>query len=154
MTAPCSISCAISAVFIIGMIYMTNATSTNKTIQKYQEQLPQNLKTLYEKIVKERTAIYYQGYILGFIISLFVILYSRKHMSSTSVVCTVIAISFLTNYFYYTLAPKTNWMLDSIKTPEQTKAWLKMYRNMQVYYHGGLVLGIVAVAIFAFAFRC
>ena len=44
-------------------------------------------------------------------------------------------------------------MLDYIKTPEQTKAWLQMYRGMQVYYHSGLVLGIIAVGVFAFAFR-
>jgi hypothetical protein len=44
-------------------------------------------------------------------------------------------------------------MLDYIKTPAQTKAWLHMYRGMQIYYHSGLVLGIIAVGVFAFAFR-
>jgi len=29
-----------------------------------------------------------------------------------------------------------------------------MYRGMQVYYHTGLVLGIIAIGIFAYAFRC
>ena len=44
-------------------------------------------------------------------------------------------------------------MLDYVKTPEETQAWLHMYRNMQVYYHSGLVLGIIAVGLFTFAFR-
>jgi hypothetical protein len=65
----------------------------------------------------------------------------------------VVAISFVTNYFYYVLSPKSDWMLNHIKTPEQTKAWLGMYRGMQVYYHTGLVLGLFAVGTFAFAFR-
>ena len=69
-------------------------------------------------------------------------------------VCLVLATSFITNYFYYILSPKKNWMLNYIKTPEQTKAWLVMYRKMQVYYHTGLVLGIIAIGIFAYAFRC
>jgi hypothetical protein len=45
-------------------------------------------------------------------------------------------------------------MLNHIHSPEQTKAWLTMYREMQKYYHIGLVFGIIAVGLFAFAFRC
>ena len=74
-------------------------------------------------------------------------------LSTTSMVCLVLATSFITNFFYYILSRKKNWMLNSIDTPEQTKAWLKMYRGMQVYYHTGLVLGIIAVGFFAHAFR-
>ena len=74
-------------------------------------------------------------------------------LSTTSMVCLVLATSFITNYFYYILSPKKNWMLNHIETPEQTKPWLEMYRKMQVYYHTGLVLGIIAIGIFAYAFR-
>ena len=70
-----------------------------------------------------------------------------------SMICLVLAISFITNYFYYILSPKKKWMLNYIETPDQTKLWLQMYRGMQVYYHTGLVLGIIAVGIFALAFR-
>jgi hypothetical protein len=45
-------------------------------------------------------------------------------------------------------------MLNHINNAEQAKAWLIMYRSMQVYYHTGLVLGILAVALITFAFRC
>ena len=155
--APCSISCSVSAVFIIGMIYMNYSIATSQIILKYKAQLPENLQKIYEQITQERTTIYYQGYLLGFILSLIIIIvnvYSdHKMLSTTSLVCLVLAISFITNYFYYTLSPKKNWMLNYIKTPEQTKAWLQMYRGMQVYYHTGLVLGIIAVGIFAYAFR-
>ena len=155
--APCSISCSVSAVFIIGMIYMNYSIATSQIILKYKAQLPENLQKIYEQITNERTTIYYQGYLLGFILSLIIIIanvYSdHKMLSTTSLVCLVLAISFITNYFYYTLSPKKNWMLNYIKTPDQTKAWLQMYRGMQVYYHTGLVLGIIAVGIFAYAFR-
>ena len=155
--APCTISCSISAVFLIGMIYMNYSIATSQIILKYKSQLPENLQKIYEQITNERTIIYYQGYILGFILSLIIIainVYSdHKMLSTTSMICLVLATSFVTNYFYYTLSPKKNWMLNYIKTPEQTKAWLQMYRGMQVYYHTGLVLGIIAVGIFAHAFR-
>ena len=155
---PCAISCSISAVFILGMIYMNYSVAKSQIIVNYKAQLPENLQKVYEEITNERTTIYYQGYILGFILSLFIILgnvYSNhKMLSTSSMVCIVLATSFLTNYFYYTLAPKKNWMLNHITTPEQTKAWLQMYRGMQVYYHTGLLLGIIAVGLFAHAFRC
>uniref|UniRef100_A0A6C0F4T8 Uncharacterized protein n=1 Tax=viral metagenome TaxID=1070528 RepID=A0A6C0F4T8_9ZZZZ len=158
---PCSISCSFALIFIVSMIYMHNAASKSSTMQNYQKQLPADLQNLYKKIVNERLGIYYFGYVLGFILSAIIIFYNysiRKGksggLSTASIVCIVIAVSFLTNYFYYILSPKTNWMLDHIKGEDQTKAWLKMYRNMQVYYHSGLVLGIIAVAFFALAFRC
>jgi len=155
---PCGISCSISAVFLIGMFYMTYATYQSDVCLKYQKQLPENLQKTYQNIVDERTRIYYFGYILGFILALLVIFYNTKvrkdRFTSGSLVCFVVAISFLTNYFYYILSPKSDWMLTHIKDPEQTKAWLAMYRGMQVYYHTGLVFGLLAVGTFAFAFRC
>jgi uncharacterized membrane protein YkgB len=140
------------------MIYFQNATTKSKVVQTYKDQLPSNLQIRYEKIVKERLRIYYFGYILGFILSFIIILYNysskRNRLSTTSLICLVIVVSFFTNYFYYILSPKSDWMLDHINSPEQTKAWLTMYRTMQVNYHMGLVVGIVAVGVFAFAFRC
>jgi hypothetical protein len=137
---------------------MNYSIANSQIILKYKSQLPENLQKIYEQITSDRTTIYYKGYILGFIISLFIILgnvYSEhKILSTTSMVCLVLATSFITNYFYYILSPKKNWMLNYIKTPDQTKAWLQMYRGMQVYYHTGLVLGIIAVGIFAHSFRC
>ena len=154
---PCTISCSISAVFIIGMMYMNYSITQSQIILQYKSQLPEKLQKIYEQITTERTTIYYQGYVLGFILSLFIIfgnVYSdHKLLSTTSMVCLVLAISFITNYFYYILSPKKKWMLNYIETPDQTKLWLQMYRGMQVYYHTGLVLGIIAVGIFALAFR-
>ena len=154
---PCTVSCSISAVFLIGMMYMNYSITTSQIILRYKSQLPEKLQKIYEQITTERTTIYYQGYVLGFILSLFIIfgnVYSdHKLLSTTSMVCLVLAISFITNYFYYILSPKKKWMLNYIETPDQTKLWLQMYRGMQVYYHTGLVLGIIAVGVFALAFR-
>ena len=154
----CSISCSIATVFIVGKIYFYNATQNSEIVQHYREKLPTNLKLLYDKLSNERLKISIYGYVLGFILSLFIIFYNlrlkREKLSNTSLVCIVIATCFLTNYFYYMLTPKSDWMLNHINNPEQTKLWLQLYRTMSVYYHTGLVLGIIAVGLFAFAFRC
>jgi len=155
---PCSISCSIAAVFLIGMIYFNNATMNSKVVKHYKESLPPNLKVLYEKIAKERLSISTYGYVLGFLLSLIIIFYNTRvkgnRLGTKSMVCTVAATCFFTNYFYYMLSPKSDWMLNHVNSPEQTKAWLQMYREMQYNYHFGLVLGIAAVGMMAFAFRC
>lgn len=154
----CSKSCAITIIFLIAMFYMNYTSYSNDTVNNYKKQLPEDLKDIYDSIVKERLGIYYTGYFLGFIISLFIILYNYKltegKLSTISIICLVLSTCFIVNYFYYLICPKKKWMLDYIKTPEQTKAWLEMYRQMQLNYHIGLLLGLVAVAFLAITFRC
>jgi hypothetical protein len=148
----------ISAIFVIGMIYFYNLTDKSKIVKHYKSFLSSDLQKRYDKISKERANISYQGYILGVILSLGIIFYNLKikkeRLNTTSLVCIVIATSFVTNYFYYMLYPKTDWMLNHMGNQEEVRAWLQMYREMQFNYHSGLALGIIAVGILAFAFRC
>jgi hypothetical protein len=155
---PCAVSCMISAIFVIGMIYFYNLTDKSVIVKHYKSSLSSDLQKRYEKITNERVNLSYQGYILGVILSLGIIFYNlkikRSKMNTSALVCIVIATSFITNYFYYMLSPKSDWMLNHMNNQEEVKAWLLMYREMQFNYHMGLVLGIIAVGIFAFAFRC
>jgi len=154
----CVISCMISNVFVISMIYFYNLTDKSTIVKHYKSSLSSDLQKRYEKISKERTDISYKGYILGVILSLGIIFYNLKikhsKMNTTSLVCIVVATAFVTNYFYYMLSPKSDWMLNHMNNKEEVKTWLQMYREMQYNYHMGLVLGIIAVGILAFAFRC
>ena len=155
---PCSITCLVAMTLIISMIYFHNATIKSKVVQEYKKHLPSNLQTLYDKITQERMRINYYGYILGLVLSLIIILYNYKSkqnkLTNTSLVCLVIVVSFFTNYFYYMLSPKTTYMLEHINSPEQIKAWLTMYKSMQYNYHLGFVIGIMSIAVLAYAFRC
>jgi len=154
----CSVSCSISLIFIIGMIYFYNVAPKSKIVKRYKDSLPRDLQDRYDRITKERLMISYYGYGMGLLLSLVIIFYNLKlrgrKMGTKSLVCVVLSTSFLTNYFYYMLSPKSDWMLNHLNNQEQTKAWLLMYRDMQYNYHLGLVLGIIAVGILAFAFRC
>ena len=156
---PCSITCLVATALIVATIYFQNASSKSKIVQMYKKQLPSNLQNLYEKLSQERLTINYYGYGLGFILSLIIILYNYSYkrtnkLKNTSLVCLVIVVSFLTNYFYYILSPKSDYMLNHINSPEQTKAWLSMYKEMQFNYHLGFIVGIVSVGVLAYAFRC
>jgi uncharacterized membrane protein YkgB len=140
------------------MIYFYAITDKSNIVKQYKSILSPELQKRYEKISKERLTISYQGYILGLIISIGIIFYyvriKKEKMNNTLLVCIVVATAFLTNYFYYIIHPKSDWMLNHMNNEEEVKAWLSMYREMQYNYHIGLILGIIAVGIFAFAFRC
>lgn len=154
----CAISCMVSAIFIIGMIYFYNMTDKSAIVKHYKSSLSSDLQKRYEKITNERANISYQGYALGVVLSLGIIFYNLKikssKMNTTSLVCTVIATAFVTNYFYYMLSPKSDWMLNHMSNQEEVKSWLLMYREMSYNYHMGLTLGIIGVGVLAFAFRC
>jgi uncharacterized membrane protein YkgB len=154
----CTLSCAISAIFVIGMIYFYNMSGKSEIVKHYKASMSSDLQKRYDKISEERLRISYQGYALGVILSLGIIFYNLKFkrvkMNNISLVCTVVATAFLTNYFYYMLHRKSDWMLNHLQNKEEVRAWLQMYREMQYNYHMGLVLGIIGVGILAFAFRC
>lgn len=133
-------------------------TNKSEIVKHYKNSLPSDLQKRYESISEERRRISIHGYVLGLILSLFIIFYNLKikglHMKTTALVCVVMATCFLTNYFYYMLTPKSDWMLNHVSNQQQTRAWLLMYREMSFNYHAGLVFGIVAAGVLAFAFRC
>ena len=132
-------------------------TDKSEIVKHYKQSLPSDLQKRYEKISEERRSISYYGYVLGLILSLILIFYNvkikGKKMGTIGLVCLVMATSFITNYFYYVLSPKSDWMLNHMHSQEHVRSWLLMYREMSYNYHMGLVLGIIAVGIFAAAFR-
>lgn len=154
----CAVSCMISAVFVIGMIYFYYMTDKSQVAQKYKATLSKDNLVIFEQINHERMKISYEGYVLGVVLSILILFYNikftRNKLRAGPMVCIVIATAFVTNYFYYVLYPKKDWMLSHLKTQEETKAWLDMYKSMQYNYHAGLALGIVAVGFMGFAFRC
>lgn len=154
----CAISCMISAIFLIGMVYFYYMTDKTQLVQQYKASLSKENLAIFEKIAHERLKISYEGYALGVFFSILLLFYNikftRNKMRPSTMVCLVVATAFVTNYFYYVLSPKKDWMLSHVKTQEESVAWLHMYKGMQYNYHMGLVLGIVAVGVMAFAFRC
>lgn len=162
----CGTSCMVSIVFLVAMAYFYTATSSSKIAKNYEVTLTPEQSTHYKDIVSERTRLAYEGYGLGFIISVVYIwinrmvinsgigrAFKREKMSVLSMVCAVLAISSLTNYFYYVLSPKKKFMLNYLNNQEEVSRWLTMYKEMQFNYHMGLLCGVVAAGVGAFAFR-
>ena len=155
----CRLNCAVATAVLISMIYKMFSIDKSQIMTNFTKTLTSNLREKYQKIILERRNIYFQGYALGFAISLFVIYNNYIKLSSSrtknqalskfSLVCTVVSVTFIVSYFHYILHPKSDWMVKYLTTNQQKDAWLKIYRHMQLNSHIGAALGIVAVALYA-----
>lgn len=136
----CVTSCYLAMVFLFSMLYMTLMVDKSKTLVNVlsKEQLE-----LYKKIVVERRNHMIVGYLLGLSLSTIVIMTTKEKYLQ---VCYAIIITYLVSYFYYTLMPKTDYMLIHLETEEKRRAWLNVYLRMKNNYHLSFVLGIIFVA--------
>ena len=153
ITMVCAISCAIAFIFIVANVYCCMfAHRSDGVIQEFVSKLSPDKQRRYADITRERQGIYFMGLFLGFILSMTILVCCQKYFigngKRASILCMVAAVTFSVNYFYYVLSPKSDWMVLHLNSGEEMQAWLKVYRTMQVKYHIGLVLGILAVVAF------
>ena len=147
----CSTSCAVAAIFIVAMIFTMYNSDNTKSIQSFKRILTPQQNTVYAKIANERRQIYFVGFGLGLLLSFIFLAWNTmsrtgsRRLGRCSTICIVGAITFTVNYFYYMLAPKSDWMILHIEGDTQKKAWLHIYKNMQYTYHLGALLGLVGV---------
>lgn len=154
----CGITCIIALVFLIANIYTILSCSNNKKLKKnFLNVLNEQQRITYENIINERKNIYYGGYIIGIVLSLIAYFgikkFTKMKFNKISLMCFVGAITFVTNYLFYILYPKSDYMLLHLNDKRQIEEWLKIYKTMQFKFHIGFVLGIIAVMIFCTSFN-
>tara|TARA_B110001450_G_scaffold45573_3_gene42168 strand:- start:981 stop:1451 length:471 start_codon:yes stop_codon:yes gene_type:complete len=154
----CGTTCIIALVFLIANIYtILSCANDKKDKQNFLNVLSNEQKNTYEKIINERKTIYYIGYIFGILLAIFAIFIIKKvlkiRFNNMSLVCLVGSIVFVTNYLFYILYPKSDYMLLHLSDKRQITEWLKIYRKMQYKFHLGFVFGIIAVIVFCISLR-
>ena len=149
--------CIIAVIFLMANIFTIVSCNSDNYKQNFKNLLTKQQNLIYEKIITERTIIYYSGYALGIILSILTIFIMTKIMkikfATTSLVCIIGAITFTTNYLYYILYPKSDYMLLHLNDKKQIEGWLDIYKTMQFKFHLGFVFGIIAVIIFSASFN-
>ena len=155
----CYGSCMFASVFLIANIYTMFSCSNDNHKQEFKNTLTQEQQVLYEKLIQERKKIYYGGFLLGIVLSFIAVyfgnklLFSRNSKSSTlPKICMIASITFVTNYLFYILYPKTDYMLLHLNDKTQIQGWLNIYKKMQFKFHLGFILGIIAVIIYSYGF--
>ena len=66
-------------------------------------------------------------------------------------VAVFIAVTLLVAIIYYSLMPKSDYMLNHLKTEQEIKAWQQVYTTMKSRYMVGAVLGAMAAVPVSFA---
>lgn len=152
----CATSCGIATTLLAGMAYCTYMGNRSELVKNYMRSLTPGQQQTYAKIAEERRGIYLRGFGWGLLLSALALGIHHQYadMSRAGLLCTVAAITLATNYFYYVLSPKSDWMVLHFKRdkPEDAANWLRVYRGMQVNYHVGLVLGIAGTILLSNAF--
>jgi hypothetical protein len=99
-------------------------------------------KYIYQNIKKERLKISLQAFVAGLIMgSIMYILNAEDKVNRVGLGCIFLATAFTTQCFWYTIAPKRDWMVRAPK--RQTYAWKKVYRRHQHRYCTSLVVGMI-----------
>jgi hypothetical protein len=137
----CWTSCTLAFVVLISMAYMVMITDKSSELISV---LNEDQLIRYKKIVKERRNHMIVGYIIGLALSIVAVLSTKDKVYQ---VCYAITITYFASYFYYTLVPKSDYMLIHLETEEQRRAWLAVYLKMKNNYHLSFILGIVFVAL-------
>jgi len=155
----CYGSCMFASVFLIANIYTMFSCSNDNHKQEFKNTLTQEQQVLYEKLIDERKKIYYGGFLLGIVLSFIAVyfgnklLFSKNSKSSTlPKICMIASITFVTNYLFYILYPKTDYMVLHLNDKTQIQGWLNIYKKMQFKFHLGFILGIIAVIIYSYGF--
>jgi hypothetical protein len=145
-------SCYISGLIGIGMLGATYATMSvnqeqhNKLTRLFNSELDEK----YNNIVVERRNQYFQGLILGLIVSYFSMNYFQP-IKTFHRITLYLAITIPISVIFYFLMPKSDWMLNHLKTPEENKAWLDVYKTMKYRYLIGFILGSLSAIPIAYS---
>lgn len=145
-------NCYVSAIVGFGMLAASFATCSVSQEQqnKLRKQFSPEVGDKYGQIVIERRNLYFQGLVLGFVIAFF----ATKLMTPMNTfhrVSFMLAVALPVAVMYYMLMPKSDYILNYLKTPEDTKAWLEVYNTMKTRYFTGLLFGTLAAIPLAYA---
>lgn len=103
---------------------------------------------IYELIKRERAKLYVTGLIIGIVMG---IMYLRLFKSEITwkIDCGFIAIVLGVAASYYSVMPKTTYMLSHLEGKEQVNAWLDVYKEMKNRCHIGMLMGVLALPLLA-----
>lgn len=121
---------------------------TDEYQDKMKKVLSEELADKYEDIIEERRNHYFLGLTLGIITAYFLI-NSLKIKNTLHKVSSFFTVAITIAIVVYMLMPKSDYMLNHLKTEKQNKVWLEIYKTMKHRYFFGFFLGAVAIIPFA-----
>lgn len=128
----------------IGILYykVSGSSESKELVSTMNEEQ----KELYKEIKKERMRDYKVGVVIGMLLS-FLYIKNIKTDLKSHLICVYVGITTLIANAYYTLKPKSLWMIEHLSTLEQVKLHNEVYKKMKYITAYSNLLGFI---IFAF----
>ena len=148
-------NCTTSAIAGIGLLGASVYTSLvpKDDVNRLRDTVSGEAAEAYEKISRERVTLYTVGLLLGLLVAyLIVYVYSGRIANRFHRMTTFVAIMLFTGVSFYTVYPKSDYMMNHIKTEQEAKAWMHVYKTMKMRYIVGFFLGAIAAIPLANAF--
>ena len=133
--------CVLGAAFLGSSILTMMASKQSGNFVNFRKLLNQRQLEIYNGITRERMSIYIQGLILGVLLA--VLITFNSSLRGTNKLCVFVVIALGTNYLFYSLHPKSTYMLLHLTSQQQNEAWLNIYKEMKLRCMLGLLLGLV-----------
>jgi len=140
---------------VLGVALLSGSMAT-LSVSKEQHDMLRNvfseeLDQKYENIIIERRNHYIIGIILGIAISYYVST-NMNILNQFTRLSLFLTITLGTALIFYMLMPKTDYVLNYLKTAEENKKWLEVYKSMKNRYFIGFLLGLLATISLARTF--
>ena len=137
--------CVLGAAFLGSSILTMMASKQSRNFVNFRKLLNQRQLQIYDGITRERMSIYIQGLILGILLA--VLITFNSSLKGMSKLCVFVVIALGTNYLFYSLHPKSTYMLLHLTSQQQNEAWLNIYKEMKLRCKLGLLLGLVGYVL-------
>ena len=146
-------NCYLSGILGIAMLgaSVSTMTVTEEQHNLLRQTFSDDLDVLYGNIVVERRNHYVMGLVLGLALA-YVVLQMVKINNRFHRMSLFVLITLMTGVVFYFLMPKSDYMLNHLKTEEQNKAWLEVYKTMKQRYFLGFLFGALAAIPISNAF--
>ena len=141
----CISFCLVGAALLGSMVVTMLASKKSKNFKEFMSLLNDDQQQIYKSIIRERMEIYIQGMVIGIILAI-IITFNGKLSRGTNI-CLFVVIALGFNWCYYLLYPKSTYILNHLSSQNQVKSWLKIYKEMKLRCHVGLLLGVLGYII-------
>lgn len=142
MQASSCMVCLLAAA-LAGSVLILAMNMPIQALTDYRATLTPDMLKRLENIRAERSSLATMGIVLG---ALLAIPFADNW-------CYAMFVAFGVQNLYYTLSPKSDWMLKHHHTPEQNRAWVALYHEMSLRSHVGLLVGALVYAIVSLSLR-
>jgi len=144
----CYLSCFLAVAIISSSVAIMVSTRAKLVSHQFVATLDADQRSRYAAIVEERFRHYAIGAAVGLLLALVYYMLASTYKYDFSM-CMFAFIVVMTQYVFYRLMPKSDWMIRHLKNEKQIAAWQDVYQVMTRQSHVGFFVGFVGYGVLA-----